>query len=114
MIVYVAGPMSGLPDSNLPAFAAATEQLTEAGYVARNPGRRGADHPEWAWADYIRRALPDLCHCDAVALLDGWEASRGAQLEVYVAKKLGMLVMPLEAWLTTLAATTTLTEETTS
>ena len=99
MIVYVAGPMSGLPDSNLPAFAAATEQLTEAGYVARNPGRRGADHPEWAWADYIRRALPDLCHCDAVALLPGWEASRGALLEVHVATALGMPVAPLDEWL---------------
>lgn len=34
MIVYIAGPMTGLPDLNYPAFNAAEEALTAAGHAS--------------------------------------------------------------------------------
>jgi len=37
--IYIAGPMSGLPEFNYPAFFAAAEQLTAAGYDVLNPAR---------------------------------------------------------------------------
>ena len=98
MRIYVAGPMTGLPKYNLPAFAAATLELRALGYDAVNPGRRGAD-PAKTWADYMRDGLRDVLACDAVALLDGWENSRGARLEVNVARGLAMPVEPLAHWL---------------
>jgi len=75
--IYVAGPMSGLPDYNLPAFADAAERLTAAGFEAVNPGRHGVS-PGWEWEDYLRRGLAEMLTCDGVALLPGWEDSRGA------------------------------------
>lgn len=96
--IYVAGPMTGLPDHNLPAFEAAAAALRAAGRRPVNPGRRGVV-PGWTWRDYMRRALHDLVDCDAVALLPGWRNSRGAALERNVAEGLGMDVRPLAAWL---------------
>ena len=96
--VYVAGPMTGLPCHNLPAFAAAAAQLDQAGYVAVNPGRGGVVEG-YRWEDYVRRGLVNLVGSDAVALLDGWQDSRGAQLEVHVAQALAMPVRTLAEWL---------------
>lgn len=95
MIVYVSGPMTGLPEHNLPAFAAAADRLADAGFEPRNPGYRGVIEG-YTWQDYLRDALRLLLDCDAVALLPGWETSRGALLEVRVATDLGMPCKPLD------------------
>ena len=97
MRVYLAGPMTGLTDYNLPAFAAATAQLEALGYEVVNPGRRGVI-PGLAWRDYMRLGLADLLTCDAVALLSEWETSRGAQLEAHLAQELDLAVRPLAEW----------------
>ena len=78
MKVYIAGPMTGLPGKNFPAFHAADAVLTGLGHDVINPtaaeGR--PDIPrEWSW--YMRRALKMLLDADAVALLPGSEESRG-------------------------------------
>lgn len=98
MKIYVAGPMTNLPEYNLPAFALATDRLKMAGYRPVNPGRHGVN-PAYTWQDYIRRGLIELLQCEAVALLPGWENSQGAALEVHVAKALKMDVEPLSTWL---------------
>ncbi len=101
--VYIAGPMTGLPEFNYPAFHEAEARLRAAGHAPSNPARIEADNPtpgvaqDWSW--YMRRALRLVVDAEGVALLAGWEQSRGAQLEVHVAEALGMRVAPLEAWL---------------
>lgn len=98
MRIYVAGPMTGLPDYNLPAFAAATDRLRQVRFDARNPGHRGVIDG-YTWRDYMRDGLRMLLDCDAVALLDGWGGSKGAALEVQVALAVEMPVRPLREWL---------------
>lgn len=97
MRIYVAGPMTGLPDYNLPAFAAATSELQSLGYDAVNPGRHGVIDG-FGWQDYMRRGLGELLTCEAVALLPAWETSRGANLEVHVAKALNYPVRSIPDW----------------
>lgn len=97
--VYVAGPMTGWPDYNLPAFDRAGAELAERGYVPLNPAMHGADDPNRTWADYMRRALGMLVHADGVALLPDWDTSRGARLEHSLALELGMPSRPLAQWL---------------
>ncbi len=88
--LYIAGPMSGIPDFNYPAFRAEAERLRALGFEVENP----ADNPEQKdWASYLRVALVQMLSCDLVALLPGWQQSRGACLEVHVAKALGMPVL---------------------
>lgn len=98
MKIYIAGPMSNLPEYNLPAFAAAAEQLLAAGHDPVNPGHRGVIDG-YTWRDYMRDGLSLLLTCEAVALLAGWEASKGAQLEVRVAEALALPVERLGVWL---------------
>jgi hypothetical protein len=98
VILFVSGPMTGLPDHNYPAFHAASQQLRKAGHTVVNPAAAGTV-PGWAWQDYMRRGLTSLIRCDGVALLDGWTASRGAQMEMRVALAMNLPVHMLEDWL---------------
>jgi hypothetical protein len=87
--IYVAGPMTGLPEFNFPAFDAAAERLRADGWIVENPTVNGADKSlSWDW--YLRRALEQVVRCNAIALLPGWADSRGARLELDVALGLGM------------------------
>lgn len=101
--VYVAGPMTGLPQFNYPAFRTAAEQLRDAGYDVRNPVDCEDHNPTpgtpQAWDWYMRHALRMVLDSHGIALLPGWENSRGATLERNVALALGMDVLPLADWL---------------
>jgi hypothetical protein len=89
--------MTGLPDFNYPAFDSAALELARSGYDVLNPARRGVVE-SWGWADYLRLALGDVLAADGVATLPGWTRSRGASLEVHVARRLGMPVRPVHEW----------------
>jgi len=91
MRVYLCGPMSGLPDLNVPAFRLAAARLRGAGLEVVSPVEL-CDGSELSWAGCMRLDLKGLCECDRVVLLPGWEASRGALLELHVARELGMEV----------------------
>jgi hypothetical protein len=92
--------MSGVQDWNFPAFFEAERQLLELGHEVINPAHNdGATYDEalasanagkhsWNW--YMRRDLTNLITCDAVCLLPDWKSSKGASLEVNVAKSLDM------------------------
>lgn len=96
--LYIAGPMSGYPQFNYPAFNAAARVLIERGFHVLNPARRGYVDG-WQWVDYMRPALRDVADCDGIAVLAGWRESKGASLEVHVAEVLGLPVKPVDAWL---------------
>ena len=89
--VYVAGPMSGLPDFNYPAFNAEAGRLRALGYEVENPAENPVP-PCGSWAGYMRMALAQVVQCDGIVLLPGWETSRGATLEHHVATTLGLRV----------------------
>lgn len=97
--LYLAGPMSGLPLFNFPAFAAARTDLRARGFDVWCP----AEHDELAgfdplfsaadtFANYMARDLQEVCRSAGVIVLPGWESSRGANLEVVVARALGLPV----------------------
>ena len=89
---YLAGPMSNLPELNFPAFHAEAARLRAAGHHVVNPAEVNPDHT-MPWAECLRRDIPELLTCDGIALLPGWEASRGAKLEHHIATALGMRVV---------------------
>lgn len=89
--VYIAGPMTGLPDLNFPAFHLEAARLRALGFEVVNPAEINPD-PAAGWAQCLREDLAELLKCDAIALLPGWERSRGATLEHHIATALGMRV----------------------
>ena len=96
--LYISGPMSGIEDHNFPAFNDAADMLRRAGYEVINPAEKGLIEG-WAWEDYLRWDLREVLDVEGLAMLPGWTASPGANLEVHVAKTLGIPVRPFEHWL---------------
>jgi hypothetical protein len=99
MRLYIAGPMTGYPEFNYPAFYAAERALKALGYDTLNPARIDGREGCKEWLDFMRASLLDLAACDGIAALPGWQDSRGAALEVYIAQSLGLPVQSLPAWL---------------
>jgi hypothetical protein len=103
MKIYIAGPMTGYEDWNFTAFFNAEHTLSALGHEVVNPAhndgatieealRSAGDpsRPNNSWSYYMRRDLPHVLGVDAVCVLPGWQNSRGASLEVYVAKAVGI------------------------
>lgn len=122
--LYVAGPMRGYPDFNFPAFDLAADRLRLAGFSIFSPAERdrtvhGDDvnlSPTGDLADFeakggsLRQALAaDMdyisLHADGIAVLPGWEASKGALVETALAEALNLPVAPVEDWLASAGVT---------
>ena len=94
MRTYLAGPMSGLPNHNYPAFKAAAEQLRGQGVQVISPHEiTPPGNGPWSWQEHMRVDLAALLTCEDIVLLPKWETSRGAQLEKTVAEALGLSVV---------------------
>lgn len=117
MRIYLAGPMRGKPEFNFPAFYKAAKVLEYSGHIVFNPAKRdnelhGTDiskgnmngDEELAKRDhgFDRRAalchsLTWICqHAEGIAMLPGWEDSRGAVAELATAEAIGLEVIYLE------------------
>lgn len=90
--IYISGPMTGMPDLNFPAFHAEAARLSALGYQVVNPAEINPD-PGMSWHECMRRDLRALLDCDALALLEGWQKSAGAHLEMHVAHRIGMEIV---------------------
>jgi nucleoside 2-deoxyribosyltransferase len=92
--LYIAGPMTGYPKFNVPAFDAAAKHFQEAGWEVLNPAdlarEHGTDKPH---NFYMKLALGLLLQCDSICMLPGWAHSRGASLEYDVALAAGLLLI---------------------
>lgn len=108
MKIYLAGPMTGLPNFNFPAFDAAAAALERHGHTVFNPAQMDRDvgfDPSSTKVskeflrDALRRDLSAICDADAIAMLPGWENSGGAKIEWSLACHLGLEVIYLSEWL---------------
>jgi hypothetical protein len=114
MHVYLAGPMTGIPQFNVPAFDEAAADLRECGYEVTSPvevdgpearaailASETGTHAELpdgeSWSFYLARDFQILADdgIEMIVTLPGWEASRGARLEVLVGQELGIGRMDL-------------------
>lgn len=116
MKIYIAGPMRGIAFFNFPAFNKAAAYLRERGHTVFNPAERdnerhGVDISSGNTAGCellaakqhgfnLREALHDdltfICReADAIALLPGWEKSKGANAEYATAIALGLEIIHL-------------------
>lgn len=104
--IYIAGPMTGLARWNRPAFVKAARILRAQGWTVENPveiaAAFGSDNtivttPGMLDA-VIEAELAALAKCDAIYLLAGWEESRGAKRELWLALDKGLEVFT-DLWL---------------
>lgn len=98
---YLAGPMSGYPQFNFPAFIAAAADLRGRGYDIVSPAELDAEDGvdkqamssadgdasklTMTWGDLLARDVKIVSdQVQGVIFLPGWEKSRGARLEAFV------------------------------
>lgn len=114
MKIYLAGPMRGIPEFNFPAFHAAAKTLRDAGHFVFSPAERdnerhGTDiskgnatgDEQLAAKEHgfnLREALAAdmkfICEeAEGIALLPGFENSKGARAEKATAEALGLDVI---------------------
>lgn len=118
MKLYLAGPMRNKPLFNFVAFMTYATKLRLAGFEVVNPVELDiADGADFTSEETIQATLkqldngePDLDYylardfkhldiCNALALLDGWEASEGTLREIERAAKIRIPCYPVEQWL---------------
>jgi hypothetical protein len=92
MKIYIAGPMTGYPDFNFPAFHKEAAKLRKKGYTVINPAEVNPD-VTMSWAECMRKDIAELVQCDAIKLLPGWENSKGATLEHHIAERLELKIL---------------------
>ena len=103
MSFYIAGPMSGIPRFNFPAFDEAAKKLRASGWEITTPtelddddvreyalaspdGTHDAEKAGATLGDLFARDVKIITdECAGVILLNGWSKSRGARLEAFVA-----------------------------
>lgn len=95
--VFIAGPMRGYDNYNFPEFDRLEKILEDNGIECVNPGRISRKFKEAdvnsdmsIYNEMVRQQQEAERTCNAILLLDGWQWSRGARLEVKTAAELGM------------------------
>jgi hypothetical protein len=110
MIIYISGPMTGLPDNNREAFEEAHQKIVDTFiktiacgdlriinplYIGKvldgrfdvaNMWRAEKATPQWS--DYMRACITELCKATHALFIEGWEKSKGASLERHIAEAL--------------------------
>jgi Domain of unknown function (DUF4406) len=116
--VYLAGPMSGIPQFNFPAFFEAANRLREDGFEVVSPAEIDNAEDSGAalaspdgdptnrvamnnktWGDFLARDVKLIADSgiEGIVFLRGWHKSRGARLEAFV----GLLQENFKFWLYT-------------
>lgn len=93
-VVYVSGPMTDIDEYNFPAFREATAELRKRGFEVISPHE--LDEAEGTlpeptepygpeYLNYLERDIQHVVKAAAIVALPGWNKSRGAKFECYVA-----------------------------
>lgn len=105
-VAYISGPISGLQNGNVEAFALAQKKLEEQDYIVVNPHEASKEvYDKWAkldcttqenkdqmWKEFMIVDIRHLTLCTHVFVLPGWETSKGSNLEILIAQKLGLKI----------------------
>lgn len=85
---YLSGPMAGYPEYNYPAFKKEAQLLRSRGIDVEDPSDNYL--PEGSpWSEWMKLALIQMAKCNSIHMLEGHSKSRGATLELLIARELG-------------------------
>jgi hypothetical protein len=101
--VYLCGPVSGRPLKEVaPHFYMVEEEIRRKAranydgvYICTSNPMRFCP-PDFGWHEAMRDCVGEMVRCGGIALLQGWQASRGAALELKLAQELRIPVVYVE------------------
>ena len=93
--IYLSGKISVLRICEaIKNFESAENQLKRYAIIV-NPMRLSHDHDK-SWQSYMKEDIKALMYCDAIAMLPNYESSKGALIELNLAKSLGFEIIYLK------------------
>lgn len=104
MRIYLAGPMRNIPEHNFPEFYRVAALLEAAGHEVFNPAKTDDVRKSQGLPTGIRDVLGDdlawVCaYGEAIALLDGFAYSLGADAEIATGRAIGLKIETWRAFL---------------
>ena len=101
MRIYLSGKITGLDkEVYTRQFARAETFYKTSGFEVMNPVKIGEEilkrNPSATWEDFMAEDIKALESCTHIALLEGWEESKGAKMEKAEAEKMGLEIMQLK------------------
>lgn len=98
-VIYLSGPITGMPEKNHPLFMEVAGKLREMGHRVYNPR-------EFTWTEAAfpkRKAFAEYCaficnEADTIVLLPGWRHSLGCSAEVALAKNCSLDIVEWSDW----------------
>lgn len=91
MRLYLAGPMSGLPEHNYPAFHRWAAAIRGMGHFVCNPAELNPTDVSYGQALSVDLAWI-IAHAEGVVFMDGWGNSKGCAVEHALARALDLPV----------------------
>lgn len=91
--VYISGAITGVADF-IDKFGKAETMLRNLGFEVVNPAKCNLILPKsTTWQEYMDVTLCMLKMCDTIFMLEGWETSKGANIELSYALGAKMRVL---------------------
>ena len=91
--IYISGKITGTEDYEK-RFAKAEAELEAKGFIVLNPVRTGKWLERYlapevpTWIQYMKQAIKAMMCADCIYMLKGYRESKGARLELFLAKVL--------------------------
>lgn len=98
--IYIAGPITGMENNNREAFEKAEEFFLSKGKIVCNPHKivpyclieKYMNNEKKLWVEAVKICVRSVTRQDAVFVLEGWNSSRGATVEIFTAQTLNIPV----------------------
>lgn len=90
--IYISGQITGLvPYQATKKFHQAHTYLIALDFLVVNPTILPHDHDQ-SWKSFMKEDLKAMKGCGHIYMLNNWEQSRGAKVELWFAKRYGLTV----------------------
>jgi len=106
--VYLSGPITGKPNDNIEEFEKYKQKFKNLNYEVVNPHdlftrefvddlNRKLENKDITFEEYhgtfMRTDIKAMMDCDFIAVLNGYENSKEANIEVYIARNINMPII---------------------
>jgi nucleoside 2-deoxyribosyltransferase len=93
--VYLSGPITGIANGNIIEFQKYEDKFVGLNFEVVNPHKLHTkeETDNFKWHEFMKKDIKVLCECDFIAVLNDWEKSKGANLEVYIARNIQMPII---------------------
>ena len=94
MKIYLSGPMTGMPDYNMPEFDRVAGLLHKMGHQVYNPADTNDDFLQDRRRVWVQHCTWIINEAQALVYLPGSEKSVGAQVEIRLAEAMDVPCIP--------------------